>query len=371
MNHLHDAEASGSSSSCSTSPGCTIGPACTLPIRSLPGESTCFGRPFPGRPAANLPECSSWASRGTGCSSGIASSGATIPWFRTSRKCCTSATSRRWGSRRTSRRGNSPSFSDAFTTSGPGGSTIPPRVPDPGGIRGIRLSPVNYKEVLSGGSWRRRDRPVTAAGSALENAPLGPSPDRRRRTEGHGGARGVSRAASVDHETRRGGRHGRVVASFRRRCPHRIPLARCSAAHVPEARPGPQGPPGKAGKRSPRPARGRGQLPRGPVRRGPFRKPPWRSPAPWPKGIPTGSSSSCWRRFFPWRREGGSGSSGSSRSSRPNGMCGGRSFRFSARGSGRTCGKRDISPRRRGRRSSGSCSTGGEACRRGRPRGLS
>jgi len=57
---------------------------------------------------------------------------------------------------------------------------------------------------------------------------------------------------------------------------------------------------------------------------------------------------------------GGSGSSASSRSSPPNGTCGGRSFRSSARGAGRTCAKRNISPRRRGRRSRGSCSIGGK-----------
>ena len=64
-----------SSNSCSTSPGCIIGPACTHPgIRSSPGESTRSARPFRRRPAANLPGPSSWASRGTGCSSGTASS---------------------------------------------------------------------------------------------------------------------------------------------------------------------------------------------------------------------------------------------------------------------------------------------------------
>ena len=41
-------------------------------------------------------------------------------------------------------------------------------------------------------------------------------------------------------------------------------------------------------------------------------------------------------------------------------MSGGRSFRSSGRGSGRTCVKRSISPRRRGKRSSDSCSTGGK-----------
>ena len=49
------------------------------------------------------------------------------PGFELHGSALPSATSRRWGSRRTSRRGSSPSFSDAFTTYGPGRSTNPPR----------------------------------------------------------------------------------------------------------------------------------------------------------------------------------------------------------------------------------------------------
>ena len=223
------------------------------------------------------------------------------------------------------------------------------------GVRGIRLSPVNYKEVLSRGIMATEASPRSeprqeSLWRTLLSARLPTEDDERKVMEELAEFPG---AASVDHETRRGGRRGRVGAPFRRRSApgfispdvlrrmfRRLGLA---LKALPEKR-----------RKDLLGLLVEGVAPPGAETESPVPAAALAIARSMAEGYSDREFLELLASLLSLEEKGGSGSCGSSRSSPPNGMCGGRSFRSSARGRGRTCGKGDISLRRRGRRSSGS-----------------